>query len=229
MLIIYKFTNKLNGKVYIGQTIQTLEERVKQHIHRKDGTYFHNTLSKYGIESFDVDVIDTATTTQELNNKERYWIEHYNSCDKRYGYNTTLGGETNPMQCISAKNKHDAKMASEETRKKISDSMRALRASHPFSQETRDKISKALRGNAHFAGHKRSEDAILATSRALMKPVYCINTGTEEVFEFQSVKEACEWLALYTDSKSSSKTMYKHIHRSIVKGVIVDGLQWYYK
>ena len=50
---IYKYTNLINNKIYIGQTIQPLEERHKKHISQlNDNTYFHRAIKKYGIENF---------------------------------------------------------------------------------------------------------------------------------------------------------------------------------
>lgn len=94
-LIIYKATNIINGKVYIGKTKRLLEERIREH--KRDMQelkyYFYNALNKYGFSNFTWETIDTALTPEELNEKERYWINHYKSHDDKFGYNSTLGGE----------------------------------------------------------------------------------------------------------------------------------------
>lgn len=94
-MIIYKITNKINGKVYIGQTIRTLQHRWKEHQRaafvENRQTNFARALRKYGIENFIVEVIDHADSREELNDKERYWISYYDSCVK--GYNLTDGGD----------------------------------------------------------------------------------------------------------------------------------------
>ena len=61
--IIYKITNKVNNKSYIGQTRYSLEFRWRQHQHKKDNTYFHNAIKKYGIEKalLDVDANNAAS------------------------------------------------------------------------------------------------------------------------------------------------------------------------
>ena len=57
--LIYKFTNKINNKVYIGQTTQTIEQRTNKHLSQlDDNTYFHRALKKYGINNFDIEVIE---------------------------------------------------------------------------------------------------------------------------------------------------------------------------
>ena len=95
--IIYKVTNKENNKVYIGQTIQTLQERKNKHYYKARqendyNTHFINALRKYPENSFAWEIIDTANSQKELDEKEKEWICHYNSVEE--GYNTKDGGET---------------------------------------------------------------------------------------------------------------------------------------
>lgn len=97
-MIIYKATNKINNKVYIGQTHKTLEERMRRHKNdsKKQNSYFYRAIRKYGWENFIWEIIDTANTDEELNEKEQYWIKFYNSSDnKNKGYNSTSGADNN--------------------------------------------------------------------------------------------------------------------------------------
>ena len=100
-MIIYKITNNQNNKVYIGQTIRTLEERFRRHkndaLNNVIDTHFARAIRYYGPEAFSAEIIDTAETQEELNEKERFWIHHYNSIEE--GYNETdaefkCGGNT---------------------------------------------------------------------------------------------------------------------------------------
>ena len=91
---IYKITNKINGKVYIGQTIKTVEKRFTQHKNNSNKTYFsqivlYKAFNKYGIENFICETIEKVPN-EELNNREKYWINYYDSYFN--GYNSTLGG-----------------------------------------------------------------------------------------------------------------------------------------
>lgn len=105
-MIIYKIQNKINGKIYIGQTIGKLEHRMSQHkANSKKTSVIGNAIQKYGWNNFDVEVIDEAETIEELNNKEIYWIGYYKSLSPN-GYNLELGGRN--------------ALHEEETRKKIS-------------------------------------------------------------------------------------------------------------
>lgn len=93
--IIYKYTSPSN-KIYIGQTIN-LEKRKRQHIQdTKNGstTIFHNAICKYGIGTFDYEILHKASSKEELNKLEIYYINKYNSYYKDgNGYNMTFGGE----------------------------------------------------------------------------------------------------------------------------------------
>lgn len=93
---IYKITNRVNNKVYIGQTRFTVEHRFKQHIknfnieHRKQILY--KAFEKYGIENFNVETIEEVDVSK-LNEREMYWIAYYDSF--KNGYNANLGGNGN--------------------------------------------------------------------------------------------------------------------------------------
>lgn len=98
---IYKITNIQNNKVYIGQTIRPIEDRFHRHINDAMNnildTHFARAIRKYGKENFTIVIIDKATSQDELNQKEQYWIKHYNSIEN--GYNETdaiskCGGNT---------------------------------------------------------------------------------------------------------------------------------------
>lgn len=95
--IIYKVTCLPSQKIYIGQTIDSLNERRNKHYYKAYheimlNTHFLNALRYYKKEDFNWEIIDTAKTREELNQKEKYWIAFYNSI--KNGYNIRNGGET---------------------------------------------------------------------------------------------------------------------------------------
>ena len=92
---IYKITNTINGKSYIGQTIQNVKERFYQHCATKcskavSNMAIHRAIKKYGKSNFTVEVIEEIDSAN-LNDRERYWIKYYNSYNN--GYNSTKGGQ----------------------------------------------------------------------------------------------------------------------------------------
>lgn len=90
--IIYKITNKVNGKSYIGQTRYTIEFRWRQHQHKKDNTYFHNAIHKYGIDNFSIEILEECDI-KNLNSREIFYIAKYDTFNN--GYNLTIGGDGN--------------------------------------------------------------------------------------------------------------------------------------
>jgi group I intron endonuclease len=99
MGVIYKITNKVNGKIYIGLTTVPLSERWKNHcrsvgrVHRP----LYNSMSKYGIENFIIEEIDKCEDFEELGKLERHYIKLYDSTNPDIGYNMTCGGESNQL------------------------------------------------------------------------------------------------------------------------------------
>lgn len=95
VLIIYKVTNLVNGKVYIGKTTQKINIRKNQHkyssLKANSKSLIHKAIRKYGWENFEWEVIDLASSEDELNSKEIHWIKYHNTYLK--GYNLTHGGD----------------------------------------------------------------------------------------------------------------------------------------
>lgn len=95
MAYIYKITNNVNSKVYIGKTERSLEERFKEH---KNNLYkadcdkrpLYRAMKKYGIENFSISLVEKCSN-DTVNEREIYWIKYYNSYHN--GYNATYGGE----------------------------------------------------------------------------------------------------------------------------------------
>ena len=88
--VIYKITNKFNCKDYIGQTVQTLKERFKQHT--KADSVIGHAIRKYGRKNFTIEVIEECETREQLNEREIFWIAFFN-CKVPNGYNYTDGGQ----------------------------------------------------------------------------------------------------------------------------------------
>ena len=98
-MLIYKITNLINNKCYIGQTIKTAEQRWKEHQSHAFGSHpndqnktLYKAIRKYGLENFTFEVLqDNIETFEQLDKAEIYWIDYYNSFVK--GYNETFGGQ----------------------------------------------------------------------------------------------------------------------------------------
>ncbi len=144
--VIYKATNKINGKIYIGQTVQSLNRRVRGHISRslnnRDSSYFHRAINKYGKENFEWGIISKHNSLEELNRAEIEMIKRYNTFES--GYNLDLGGKG------SVGFKH-----SEKTKNKMSTSKKGKRNSNygkVFTKEHREKLSNSHKGKSCLRG-----------------------------------------------------------------------------
>lgn len=92
---IYIIRNTINNKVYIGQTKTSVEQRWKEHLrHAQYGKQIINrAMKKYGVDKFYIEMLETCDL-EDLDYKEMYYIELYNSTDKSKGYNASIGGNT---------------------------------------------------------------------------------------------------------------------------------------
>jgi group I intron endonuclease len=94
--VIYKITNVVNGKIYIGQTSTSTSQRWREHVSDsrspKRRFYLHAAILKYGVENFISEVLGSASTKQELDLLEKLWIAGLNTTNPQKGYNCTSGG-----------------------------------------------------------------------------------------------------------------------------------------
>lgn len=104
MGVIYKITNNINGKVYIGLTTTDIKRRWNHHktvarnaIKNDHNHPLYNSMLKYGIENFKIEEIDSSEDFKKLGELERKYIKEYKSSDRKFGYNITMGGESNQL------------------------------------------------------------------------------------------------------------------------------------
>lgn len=237
-MIIYKFTNIINGKVYIGQTSKTLDERIKGHLSKVKGgstTHIHNAIRKYGWNNFRAEIIDdTADCEDELDRLEKYYIAQYDSIN--VGYNLAPGGEDNCMDSDKVKQKHDFIMRTPEVRSKISASMKKRIAEHGISEEHRKHVSEGLRrfydsGKRPNYKHPQhlSPEHYKALNDAKNKSVYCVDLDGNVVAEFKRVKDAADWWYNQGYIVSLKRTICATIKKSYEQDRYIRGLKWIYR
>lgn len=148
---IYKTTNLINGKIYIGKHLATKFSLS----YKGSGAILKQAFKKYGKENFSCELIAEATTEEELNNLEAYWVKMLDSRNPEIGYNIVEGGlgTSGYHHSEEAKQKmSEAKsgiLLTEEWKSKIAEANK--RRTH--SPETKQKISNSNKGK------KRSEEA----------------------------------------------------------------------
>lgn len=92
MMGIYKITNNVNGKCYIGQSIR-VEDRLQEHRHNSSNEHLRNSISKYGLQNFTFEVIHEVDDRSVLDELEIEYIRQYHSTDPSRGYNVGYGGQ----------------------------------------------------------------------------------------------------------------------------------------
>lgn len=152
---IYKITNILNNKVYIGQSIN-IESRWKGHLNDLNKNKHHslrlqNSYNKYGKDNFKFEIVEIVYDDELMESREQYWIDYYDSMNKLKGYNIRGAGchgklaeETKEKLRKINKGKH----ISLETRNKISISVSAEKNgmyNKKHSNESIEKIKKSLK------------------------------------------------------------------------------------
>ena len=171
---IYKITNTLNDKVYIGQTIKTVQKRFTQHKNNSNKEYFsqivlYKAFNQYGIENFICEEIEEVPNNK-LDEREKYWIEYYDSYFN--GYNSTRGGRTTQLYNWDTDDIIEKYM--------ILKSARAVAKEIGCDHSTIDRI---LNEN----GVKR-----FTPSQQQSKPLYF--KKKDEIHHFETTREAAEWL-----------------------------------
>jgi group I intron endonuclease len=173
---VYKITNKLTNKVYIGITNQGSGARYRHHWYESrigEPSPIHRSMAKYGEENFTLEIIDFADTYDELKEKEKYWIKWYNSTDRSIGYNLTEGGDGT-----------FGRMHSEETKEKIRQKALGRKA----SEDTKKKMSESRKGKC---SDKQKEHLSKLQEQCKTKVYQYSKTG-EFIAEYDSIIEACK-------------------------------------
>ena len=148
---IYKFTNKCNGKVYIGQTcndkrgtLRSLTTTAYKHC-----TYFNRAIKKYGVNNFIVENLIENLSIEDANEQEKYYINYYDSTNLEKGYNIKSGGSncyTSEDARLKMSNSRKGKKFSEEYKRKVYKNRRAWNKGKHLSEEHKAKLSEAHKG-----------------------------------------------------------------------------------
>lgn len=173
-MIIYLVTNKINGRMYIGQTVKDLDHRKKQHINNalkgnSDNNYLHNAIIKYRQNNFTWVILhDNITDINLLNRLEIFYIGYYNTFND--GYNLTAGGGGSLGRITSQKTRNKIKKSllgfkhSVQTRKNMSKAVKGVK--HPMygkhhSEKSKRKMSKSRKGKYKLGKHPRARAVVV--------------------------------------------------------------------
>lgn len=169
---IYKTTNLINGKIYIGQHTSNVFDTK----YFGSGYNIKQAIKKYGRNNFICEILQECFSYEELNSREKYWIDYFNTTNRDIGYNLCEGGiapryegKNHPMygrhHTAEAKEKnrisHTGKKQSAETIEKRISSLRGK----PLSEEHKRKISESNKGKKYHPLTKEGRKRISEASR----------------------------------------------------------------
>jgi len=145
MYIIYKLSNNIDGKIYIGQTSRSLKIRFNEHCLSNSGCHkVQSAIKKYGRENFKIELITITGTQSVADYWEIYFIDKYQTLSREYGYNIRDGGSVGKFNNKGRKHTPDelSKMSKSQIGRII-------------SFETRQKMSEAKKD--YIPWNKRSK------------------------------------------------------------------------
>lgn len=177
-----------NGKRYYGITKQKPEQRWKRGKSYKQNQHFTNAINKYGWDNIEHIVLHEGLDEDEAKELEQYMIQWYNTANSKYGYNQSLGGESNNGKPHSEETKQKLREANIGKKKHSEEHKQKLREMYAgkgnpnygkhFSEETKKKLSESRKGEKNHMFHKHGKD------NPFSKPVICLTT--KRVFESQT-------------------------------------------
>lgn len=233
---IYKYENRINHKVYIGQTTD-LVNRKASHKYRStfEKTKFYNAVRKYGWDNFDYDIIAQmeADTPEEitilLDAAEEKYIEQYDSF--YHGYNSTTGGHSCRGIEVSEEFREYCRNRtySEETRKKMSNAAK----NRIVSEETKQKHREAALQNNFTAYREQTKDKRNAAIKAAKsKAVLQIDKEGNIVNEFPSENDAVDFIRTFLAPDKTYWGILNGIHRHCngkIKKRYYYGFEWKFR
>lgn len=177
---LYIHTNKINGKRYIGITKQKPEHRWGvDGCNYKESPHLYSAIEKYGWDNFEHEIKMSGMTQRDACLLEKHYISHFNSQDRRYGYNTLEGGTAPSLPQETREkiargligNKNGlGKPCSEEKKKKISDAQKGRK----LTEEHKEKLRKPKSVSYPCSEEKRQH---IIDAKKDKKSITCIETG----------------------------------------------------
>ena len=148
---VYKHTNKINGKVYIGQTGRNPESRWLEGKGYIGCTLFYNAIQKYGWDAFDHEIVYDCLSFEEANKYEKELIESYDSTNPEKGYNLMSGG-VKSQPCEATRQKMKEAHSGEKNHfygkthtPEVKERLRQKNLGKTIPAEVREKISRSIK------------------------------------------------------------------------------------
>lgn len=168
---IYKFTNKINGKIYVGQS-KNVYNRLRVHFKLRGDSVFTRALKKYGIDNFDFQLIERVNDLALLDQREQHYMDLFQCYIPEKGYNVAVvasnpskGRKRNPSEMVN----------SQKAIKKIRDENGHWWLGKKHTEPTKQKLSNDRKGQ------KQNPNSLAAVQKARRKQVLQISIETGQV------------------------------------------------
>lgn len=205
MIGIYKVTNVLNNKVYIGQSQNISQRWIKHHnspFNPNSGQYntpFYRAIRQYGIDNFRFEVIEQCSI-DDLNDREKYWIKYYQSNKNDKGYNLTDGGQGAITFSKITKNDVNqiiellltSSLSQEEISKKFNISQRQVSSINQGQSWLQEGVTYPLRSASEI--QKRKKEKVIKTCPICGNPIspratLCKNCNNKRALKVNVTRE----------------------------------------
>lgn len=195
--IIYIIRNKINNKVYVGQTTKSFEERYNYGLEKHHNAHLRNSIKKYGLESFEIiKEYDIAYSKEQLNYLESVYIDYFNSTNVKLGYNKRDGGSNGKLSEETKRkiSKRTKEAMTSAVKQKISE----VHSGKTLSEETKRKMSESHSNeNHHMYGKNHSEETKRKISESRCKSVIQLTKNCEFVNKYNSATDASQQTSIH--------------------------------
>ena len=244
---LYMIRNKINHKIYIGQTQQRdgngYQIRFKEHlteVSRGTVTRLYNSMRKHGIDNFELRLLISNIPEENINFYERLWIQKFNSYN--CGYNMTIGGSGT----VGCEFDQQALSKMGKASKRFWDELKADKVAYDeFVQHRAEKqrgkpksahhkkllsnIAKHRTGSKNpFYGRHHSDETKRKQALIKGRKVSMLDPNTCEVIEtFDTMLDATDWLIEH--GKTTNRFANSRIQKVCVDGNTAYGYKWKYQ
>lgn len=212
---IYSLTSRTTGKIYIGRTID-IDRRMKDHEKKANSgsrTKFYEAIREYGLNDFDLSIIEDGVPECELDEKEIYYINIYNTVND--GYNTTIGGKGTVGYVFTEEDKIKISRAStgREVSKEVRDRISESQKGKIIPEETKMKQSEFWKGKRkgpenNFYGKKHTKESLDKMKESTLKySVEKRDIDTDELIKvYDTVEDAANFVVENNLSKAKKES-----------------------
>lgn len=230
---IYIIKNTVNDKVYIGQTVKTMEERWREHVYNANAgqrdQLIYLAMRKYGVENFYVELLKIAEEDESLDELEIFYVKQFNALSPN-GYNMTIGGskfkDDNPMYHDEVRKKVSQHFIGDKNpakRPEVREKIRQSSLGKIISAETRKKMSE--NNGRYWAGKHLSDETKAKISKnhscrgkfgglnPNSKAVQRLDKNTLEVLEeYDAINTAIRWVRENVKPNALASNISQAIH-----------------